>query len=146
MRIRIVNRSGGASLLAIPAIRTLVREFADKALDVSQWREICVVLVDDQESGEIHHATFGDPSPTDVITLRYLDGDTLDAELIVNVQRAVEEGKKRSRRAAWSPRHELALYLAHGIDHLSGADDATPADRARMRRRELRWIKNCVLP
>ena len=157
MRIRIVNRIkfpsrggvpegrggfvGGIPVANIPAIRALLRGFAERALDVAKWREICVLLVDDKESGEIHHATVGDPSPTDVITLRYIRGDAMDAELIVNVQCAMEEGRRRSRRGAWSPQHELALYLAHGIDHLSGADDATPANRARMRRRELRWMR-----
>jgi ssRNA-specific RNase YbeY (16S rRNA maturation enzyme) len=47
---------------------------------------------------------------------------------------------------------ELALYIAHGFDHLSGADDNTPARRAAMRRTEMRWlaalqpeIKNLIL-
>jgi ssRNA-specific RNase YbeY (16S rRNA maturation enzyme) len=47
---------------------------------------------------------------------------------------------------------ELALYIAHGFDHLSGADDDTPARRAAMRRTEMRWlaglqpeIKNLIL-
>jgi len=30
--------------------------------------------------------------------------------------------------------------VAHGMDHLSGADDLTPADYDRMRRRELAWL------
>ena len=55
---------------------------------------------------------------------------------------------KAARRVAhrwrgWSPDNELLLYVAHGMDHLSGADDADDADDAgymRMRRRELRWM------
>jgi len=35
---------------------------------------------------------------------------------------------------------ELALYLAHGCDHLSGANDRTLRERRRMRRRELLWL------
>jgi len=44
-------------------------------------------------------------------------------------------------RRAGGPDRELALYLAHGCDHLAGADDATPRQRAAMRRRELRWLR-----
>ena len=33
------------------------------------------------------------------------------------------------------------VVIAHGIDHLSGADDATPRERRRMHRRELRWLE-----
>ena len=68
------------------------------------------------------------------------------AELIVNAERALIEGTKRkqnadARRGAWSPAHELALYLAHGIDHLAGHDDADASGRRSMRRRERQWIR-----
>ena len=106
----------------------------------ASWESVTVILVDDRESGDIHAKTFGDPSPTDVITLSYRDemSGTLSGELIVNVQRAAEEG---SRRLQWGFARELELYLAHGLDHLTGATDDTPAARRRMRRRELRWMK-----
>jgi predicted dehydrogenase len=42
----------------------------------------------------------------------------------------------------WSAAKELLLYVAHGMDHLSGADDLESADRARMRRRELAWMRD----
>ncbi len=64
------------------------------------------------------------------------------AEIVVNVERAMAEGLRQAvRRPAWSPGHELALYVAHGCDHLTGADDNDPAARRRMRRRELRWLR-----
>jgi rRNA maturation RNase YbeY len=80
--------------------------------------------------------------PTDVITQRYtpIPGESagLIGELFVNVERAHQAAP---RRTGWSPDHELALYLAHGCDHLTGADDTTPRERARMRRRELAWLR-----
>jgi len=107
----------------------------------ASWESVTVILVDDRESGDIHEKTFGDPSPTDVITLSYRDGISgkLSGELIVNVQRAIEEG---TRRPKWGLAKELALYLAHGLDHLTGETDDTPAARRRMRRRELRWMRS----
>ncbi len=47
---------------------------------------------------------------------------------------------------------ELARLTIHGLLHLAGMDDATPAQRARMRRREdfylerLRDVVRCVVP
>ena len=58
------------------------------------------------------------------------------AELILNAERARAEGRAR----AGGPARELALYLAHGLDHLAGADDDTPARRRAMRRRETAWL------
>ena len=45
------------------------------------------------------------------------------------------------RRRGWSAAKELFLYVAHGMDHLSGADDHAPCDYAAMRRRELGWLR-----
>ncbi len=59
-------------------------------------------------------------------------------ELHVNVQRAVEEGASRRRGVAG----ELALYVAHGLDHLSGARDDTDTLRRKMLRRENNWIRD----
>ncbi|MBN1558429.1 MAG: rRNA maturation RNase YbeY [Lentisphaerae bacterium] len=77
-------------------------------------------------------------APTDVLSFRYppLPGEAEEAggELFVNVQRALE-------RAPRAPSRELALYLAHACDHLAGHDDADDAARRRMRRRELRWLR-----
>ena len=41
----------------------------------------------------------------------------------------------------WSVAMELLLYVAHGMDHLSGADDLDERSRAGMRARELRWLR-----
>jgi rRNA maturation RNase YbeY len=96
-------------------------------------------------SAGAHRAVFGDDDPTDVITMTYAPMPGMDVgasgELVVNIERAVEEGTRRSRNG-WTPAHELALYIAHGVDHLTGADDANPADRRRMRARELTWVRS----
>jgi len=54
----------------------------------------------------------------------------------------VAEGFKRKRPRNWSTAHELALYLAHGIDHLTGATDDSPLARRRMRTREMNWVRS----
>ena len=80
--------------------------------------------------------------PTDVITQRYdaMPGEPegVYGELYVNVDQALRVAPKRR---GWSPAKELLLYVAHGMDHLSGADDLKPRDYDRMRRRELGWLK-----
>ncbi|MDA0576802.1 MAG: rRNA maturation RNase YbeY [Verrucomicrobia bacterium] len=114
------------------------------------WGEIHLVLVDDSGIAAVHAAWMDLDSATDVLTQRYdpMPGQpgAHAGEIVVNVQRAHEIG-----RAQWpriSPRalangccHELGLYVAHGCDHLTGASDATPPERRRMRARELRWLR-----
>ena len=106
------------------------------------FRAVTVILQDDAFSAEVHEAINGAAGATDVITQRYdaMPGEAegVYGELYVNVDQALRVAPKRRN---WSPAKELLLYVAHGMDHLSGADDLKPADYDRMRRRELKWLK-----
>jgi len=110
------------------------------------WREVTVHLLDDAGIAPVNAAIMAHGGSTDVITQRYdpIPGEPggLTGELFVNVERAARAVR---RRGTWSDDRELALYLAHGFDHLTGADDGTQAGRSRMRRRELGWLKLVAL-
>lgn len=110
------------------------------------FREVAVVLQDDAFSAEVHEAVNGVVGPTDAVTQRYDpmpgEADGVYGEVYVNCERALSAAPKRR---GWSPEKELLLYIAHGMDHLSGADDHAPEDYRRMRRRELAWIKSLAL-
>ena len=106
------------------------------------FHEVVVHLIHDAESDEMHRAIMGIAGATDVITQAYdampPEEPGLYGELFVNVDQALRAAPKRR---GWSPAKELLLYIAHGMDHLSGADDHAPADYNRMRRRELAWLR-----
>ena len=104
------------------------------------WNEISIVLVDDAEIIEINKHFLNRSYPTDVICFYYPQERGIyagaDAEIIVNVQRALVEGSKHNGASI-----ELALYIAHGCDHLTGEDDRTDRGQRRMHQRELRWLR-----
>ena len=106
------------------------------------FRAVTVILQDDAFSAETHAAINGADGPTDVTTQAYEamppEPPGVYGELYVNVDQA---RRAVPRRKGWSPARELLLYVAHGMDHLSGADDLEPDDYERMRRRELGWLK-----
>lgn len=114
---------------------------AQKRTPQLPWREVTIHLQDDAGSDHIHQLIMNQSGATDVITQRYesLPGEPegLVGELFVNVERA----ETIRKRATWTSERELLLYIAHGMDHLTGANDATPAERAAMRRRELAWLR-----
>jgi len=104
-----------------------------------QWDEISVVIVDDVQSQKINNMHLQHDYPTDVITytLPPIPGEnTFSGEIIVNAQYAARQATKNFPFSK-----ELALYIAHGFDHLSGADDKSQAEQKKMRRRELRWLR-----
>lgn len=99
---------------------------------------LSLVCMDDALIGEAHAAWLGRGEPTDVLSFRYPapPGGEEAGEVLVNVQRAVQEGVRRGD----GPDRELALYIVHGLHHLVGADDDTPARRRAMLRQEERWL------
>ena len=107
------------------------------------FREVTVVLQDDAASDEAHRAIMDVAGATDVITQGYEaippEPEGIYGELYVNCDQAARVAPKRK---GWSAAKELLLYVAHGMDHLSGADDHSPCDYARMRRRELAWLRS----
>ena len=106
------------------------------------WHEVVVHLVRDAESDELHRASMGIAGVTDVITQAYdaipPEPPGLFGELFVNVDQAL---RAAPRRNGWTPGRELLLYVAHGMDHLSGADDHDEPGYRAMRRRELNWLR-----
>ena len=121
------------------------REFAGKAarLACESFKEVVIVLQDDEFSSVTHTAINGVDGATDVTTQRYdaMPGEEpgVYGELYVNAERAL---CACNRRRGWSPAKELLLYIAHGMDHLAGSDDQTESDYLRMRRRELLWLRS----
>ena len=129
--------------------KTAVKEAAERFAERSRkrvggvWHEVTVHLVRDAESDAVHRAIMGIAGATDVITQAYdaipPEEPGLLGELFVNVDQARRAAPSRK---GWSCAKELLLYIAHGMDHLSGADDHAPEDYARMRRRELSWLRD----
>lgn len=110
------------------------------------FKEVTIILQDDDFSAEVHKAINGVEGPTDVITQRYdaMPGEEegVYGELYVNVTQAIRVAPKRE---GWSVKKELLLYVAHGMDHLSGADDLEEKDYNTMRKRELTWLKKLTI-
>ncbi len=70
---------------------------------------------------KVHRDFLGIPGPTDVITFPY-------GEILVCAPVAAD----RAREFGHDTTTELALYAIHGLLHLSGHDDITPAKENRM--------------
>ena len=137
-------RSIGLSRAQLAAAARRFAELSSRRGGVA-FREVAVILQDDAASAAAHLAIMGVEGATDVITQPYdpMPGEKegVYGELYVNRERAIAAAS----RSRWSPAKELLLYVAHGMDHLSGADDHSPRDMMRMRRRELKWLRELQL-
>ncbi len=98
-------------------------------------------MLDDAGMAVANAAVFGQTGPTDTISQAYAPMPGPEpfwrADLFLNAERAARESHRRTGGAA----REFALYLAHACLHLADWDDATPAERRRMRRVESVWLR-----
>lgn len=102
--------------------------------------KISIALLGDARMAALHDKFMNVPEPTDVLTFP-LDydrhGRVTTGEIVLCVPYAQREAKRRGGNA----NRELLLYALHGVLHLSGHDDRTPADHTRMHREEDRILQ-----
>lgn len=101
--------------------------------------EVSIALVGDSKMAALHEQFMNIPGPTDVLTFE-LDHDRrgrcVGGEVVICVSYAQRQAKKRKIDI----KKELLLYSLHGLLHLAGYDDLTPADYAKMHREEDRIL------
>jgi probable rRNA maturation factor len=103
--------------------------------------EVAVHFVTAEVIGELHQRFFGDPSPTDCISLPM---DEIDdgsyrhlGEVFVCPQVACEYVKTQGEG---DPLAEVCLYIVHGLLHLMGYDDVEEEAAHSMRQAEQRHL------
>jgi len=124
----------------IPVNLRHLQSFAERALRacskhaLQQFEEIVVVLISDDRMADLHRRFLHQRGPTDVITFQH-------GEIFISVSTA----KRQAREFGTSTLAEIELYIVHGLLHLSGFDDRTPAATRRMRAAEARVLKNAAV-
>ena len=136
----------------LQAAEVLARFFLDhspvRGTGSTIWGDIFLTLVDHDAMRDANTSFFKKTETTDVISAAYSPIPGAEclhtADIIVNAELAISEGSKRPHTrngSHWGITGELALYIAHGCDHILGGEDNTAQERQAMRRRELRWIQ-----
>ena len=142
MNIAILNRQK-ILRLRTAGIRDIFAYFLSRARNrrTETWAEVILVLTDDNGIRQVNRLHLNRDCPTDVIAYAYrpMPGEQRrkSGEVFVNAEQAFRLGPLYGGVA-----RELALYMAHGCDHLAGASDLTMTGRRRMRRRELGWMQD----
>ncbi len=114
----------------LPLDRASLEEFARWALPLcacqrgsglTNLEQVDVLLISDRRIALLHRRFMQIPGPTDVITFQH-------GEIFISVETA----RRQAQAHRTSLVRELQLYLLHGLLHLRGFDDRSPAARARM--------------
>src|SRR5881398_3143150 len=93
-----------------------------KRTNLRKLRNIFVWLISDRRMSRLHRQFLGQTGPTDVLTFQH-------GEIFISVETA-----KRHASIFDNPLvRELQLYIVHGLLHLHGFGDRTPAEARRMK-------------
>jgi probable rRNA maturation factor len=103
---------------------------------------ISVAFVDNLTIQQLNRRYLDHDEPTDVLSFPLSEGKQLQGELVIGAEVGQEQASRRGHDVA----AELALYVIHGLLHLTGYDDAMPQAATEMRRRERHYLQVLGLP
>jgi len=97
--------------------------------------ELSVVIGDDEWIQDLNRTYLTRDAPTDVIAFPQDMAPTDRVPLLGDVAISAETAARQAERLGHSFEEELSILLIHGILHLTGWSDETPAKRRRMMQR-----------
>jgi probable rRNA maturation factor len=110
--------------------RLALRECLRTRGGLQRVAEISVLLVSDRKISELHRRFMNVSGPTDVITFQH-------GEIFISTDTA----RRHAREFGTTLLDEIKLYLVHGLLHLHGYDDKTPAAARRMTRAQEQIVR-----
>jgi probable rRNA maturation factor len=121
----------------LPALQEFAQRALRECLKIRRKRtsalveleDLSIILVSDRRMAELHRRFLDLSGPTDVITFQH-------GEIFVSAETA----RSHARRFGNSLEDELRLYVVHGLLHLHGFDDKSPADATEMERAQKKLV------
>jgi probable rRNA maturation factor len=119
---------------AVKVVRCCLQLRKRKRTDLGKLPNVSVWLISDRRMAQLHRQFLGQTGPTDILTFQH-------GEIFISVETA----KQHARVFANSLTRELQLYIVHGLLHLHGFDDRTPAGARKMKRIQERILSRALL-
>lgn len=114
-----------------------------RAEGFSPRSSVSLAFVNNRTIAELNRKHLGRKGPTDVLSfpLGEVPGAAMEDSACGEIVVSAEQAKKKSAEFGHSPHDELALYVIHGLLHLTGYSDHDQAHSVRMRRRENQLLR-----
>src|SRR6185436_13007762 len=120
-----------------PILKKAIAEVLEKELPAVSRLKLTIVFQTDDELLELNKQALGHDYYTDILTFEIeRDSNSLEGELYISLDRA----KENALRYKETLRNELARLAIHGMLHLAGYDDKTPAGKRTMRKKEKEFL------
>lgn len=137
MEIEVADQQAAAPVDAALLARVAAAILRDHGPPVCR---ISIAIVDDGTIHRLNRQYLHHDYATDVLSfVLERTADLLEGEIVVSGETA----RAQAARYGWPPGQELLLYVIHGLLHLVGFDDQTPAAEGAMRCAEDIYLKQC---
>jgi rRNA maturation RNase YbeY len=136
--VRFFNRQRAVALERT-LLRRLARGLLEECLGLREYA-LGVHFIDAGEMARLNQTFLDHEGSTDVITFNHQENprsEQLFGEIFISMDDALVHARRF--RVRWPC--EVTRYLIHGVLHLEGFDDADPAARRAMKRRENSLLK-----
>jgi len=124
---------GELKTFAAAGVQRCLQFRKQKRTDLRELREVFIWLISDRRMALLHKKYLGQSGPTDVLTFQH-------GEIFISAEIA----RRHARAFGNSVMRELKLYIVHGLLHLHGFDDQTPAEARRMKTAQEKILR-CAL-
>ena len=118
---------------AADVVKRCLRLQKRKRTDLRKLSEVFVWLISDRRMAFLHRRFLRQSGPTDVMTFQH-------GEIFISVETA----RRQARAFGNSLVPELKLYIVHGLLHLHGFDDQTPAESRKMKAAQEKILRECT--
>ena len=103
--------------------------------------ELGITLVGAREMARVNWQFLQQEGSTDVITFDHRENGAGAAQIHGELYICVDDAVKQAKEFGTHWQAELVRYMVHGVLHLMGYDDLTPALRRTMKREENRLVR-----
>jgi probable rRNA maturation factor len=103
--------------------------------------QLTLRITDDAEISALHERFFGDASPTDVISFPSGDELTAPTGYLGDIIVSFDTARLNAVDMGHPPERELAFLALHGLLHVCGYSDTSPAERTAMLARQTELLE-----
>ena len=119
--------------------KTRLKKWITQVVEKQKKRvgDIGYLFCDDEYILQVNREYLDHDTYTDIITFDYVEGDDISGDILIRIDRVGENAKS----FGVDFEQELHRVIIHGVLHLLGGKDKTPAEAEAMRKKENTALK-----
>lgn len=136
MRITINNLQKKLPIYPVKIKKLITNILKNEKITSSGWINLCFVNASQIKkfNAKFHKTN----TTTDVLAFNL--GEKRKKIIIADIMISTDSAIKQSRAFKTTPGYELSLYIVHGMLHILGFNDRTPAQIKLMRKKEKQYV------